>query len=494
MYSLLAFTSRVCRRIIPHRFLIKHRKKSYDKSASSLPHSIRHNQQQQHIVLKLVHQCRVSLCHTQINLCMLYVLSILVGVYVYQRAIVFSYGGSSFGQQLACVAASSALLSCAAILGNKISQFLVCCNENIQESQQQKQQQTKCDDDDNDDYNEEQHSLINSSNQSNTSPKSRHENAPNYHFSWLQIMIRCIFILFPILLPSIWTIHAFLYPSDHSTAMSAQVNVILFSSISAAMMCCIAFVYLCCHFVSNQKIKQFVLINILIVLLCIVVAMYNYHTSQTAYLRGLNIPMILSDPQLKLPSTIAEAQNYDVLLHNPHIKQMIQYNNKLAGIPDDDLQLSLLDSATELMIRHNQTACIIPPHLHLAELLPRRSVNFFTGSESCSTMSQQHQFSHLETHMDESNQTMQNNILYIDNCPLNDELSFNGNPDYITQRSMEQSDVTRHKREFFDQELEELKLTDQELHQQRNVLISNRLSSKLQFNTGQYSFFSVKCG
>lgn len=431
------------------------------------------------------------------------------GATLYQRGIVFAFGGSTFGAQIACVAASAALLVGAALLATRMRWETACQCQTTRTHRHRAQLPRDAPGDE-----EEAMYFI-------SSPSGLAEGDVDVDVDpsrkslrcrraeWLVAVRRFILVPAPLMMPVAWSVGAFTDSSAAAgTALSAQINVLLFSAIGGALATVLAAAYLAVTYRRARQAAQG--------LVCagVIMALYTWLAwgrAQTAYLRGIHTPALVLDPNLLLHDlTSGDSHTFDLLAHNPRLRDALR---NIHGGYDDDLRLSLLDSTEEVSRRHSSFArgCVIHPHAHLAELLPRRAANFFTGPDACPTQPQfarleweppaptemQPQLSRSSALSPDATPVGAQAVLHID-CPRSaGVLSFSASPDFIGAREEQTHVLDRHHREVFLPEVSAAQSHDASqghLDAERARLVDQQSDDGVRLCTGQHAFFRAQCG
>ena len=446
-----------------------------------------------------------------LHLLLLLVYAALVhdGVLLYRAGIEFSYGGSSFGQQIACVAASAACLICASITASATDEVALRwpthgggASSADEQAQARREKQAA------EDAKSAAAVPLEAAGQPLLLEEGGSADSPLGQAARDQkiygdktLATLCyprlrswILIPLPLCVPLLLSIRAFSTNAATNTALSAEINIILFSSIGVAVGLVLGMMYLACC-----KGRGRIVFKIAGPLLASagLYLFVNYLQAQTAYLRGLVTPSFLFDPRLQLDDSAASKGASALWASNPILAGMLHSDYALAGLPSPPPP-SVLDSLAEVRRRKEWSACRIEPHWHLADVLPRRAANFFVGSDSCPV---HRRFVSWDRSASE---------LTVD-CPLAaGDLEIELSPDWISRRTKTQagSDLQRHYALFVQLENEAREAEPNALPAlvslpskpspreiaPAHTLLRNRPDGLARFPTSSHSYLSARCG
>ena len=452
-------------------------------------------------------RCSVGLPPVRpLMLSLLYAALLLAGVRLYLAGLAYSADGSGFGQQLLSIVASAACLLAAALSASQrrtSSSALLSRPSAVASS-------ARSEDD----------SLLpliarQSSDSDGRSHRSRvaAEDAGSSSSSASWRLLAVWWVLLPLVTPLLLSAYVLLRAeADAGTALSAEVSALLFSSVGLAMMLAALLVYLSCarrqgravgwslllamaamaaYFVSPLKALlacsradrcACLLAHRRCCYCCPCQGFYYVH-AQTWSLRGLLVPAYLHAASVHVELAMGR-RDAALFAADP---QLLAVHREMWQLPGNEAvaapSVSFFDTAAQARRRAAELHCRVEPFFHLLDVLPRRSTNFFTGSDSCPSTAS---FARLDGATRE---------LHL-RCPAHRPLSYTLSPDYIADRSLNaKSNVQRHHRDVLLAEAALRTQAGEEASPSRHVSKEARDGqAEVRVPTGPHGYGSATCG
>jgi len=259
---------------------------------------------------------------------------------------------------------------------------------------------------------------------------------------------RYVLVPLPYLLALQQSVRRYLAPRTPGIEMSIQINLVIFLSLFAGM---VLFSMLVWAVVWGRKWRMGGGGTLVVVSVTVLALLVQWYQARSAFMHGVHTPAMIMDPDLytKLPDG-ADAAAMLADPHNAHLLARMQdyaakearYNpepDSASAPPLPPLPLSLLDTPAEWDLRRAQAPCVPPPAAHPTDVLPRRTLSFWLGTEPCPST---RKFSHMlppapasVTSGGGGGGTERRHLLVTD-CPNSPErpLRFVGTPDYWSPR------------------------------------------------------------
>ena len=210
---------------------------------------------------------------------------------------------------------------------------------------------------------------------------------------------------------------------------------------------------------------------------------FYYIRAQTWSLRGLLAPAYLHAASLHVE--LATSQRHTSLFAaDPQLLAVHREMWQLVGNEAIEAPpTSFFDRGAEALRRASELHCRVEPFFHLLDVLPRRSSNFFTGSDSCPAT----------TPFAELNGAARELRL---RCPADQPLSYALSPDYIAGRVQNaKSQMQRHHRDVVLAEAKMRQQAGEEVSPSKRVSREDREGKgEVRVPTGTHGYGFATCG